>query len=579
MSKESLHQEWLKAKKPEFVTDVKYNEQEDAVFKKYANTTSPLNIRKATRSTLAPYTGAWTRKEAIHLLNRTMFGAKPADVATALSSSVAAAVSDLVYNVPNPFPDCYNWYENTYADTTGVALGSSWINATYGDGTINYYRTIGLQGTWIKNMVNQNFSLQEKMTLFLSSLVPVAYSAVGDCRFLYRYTKLVSHYALGNYKNFLKAVTKDGAMLYFLNGYINNKYSPDENYARELQELFSVGKFGGQQFAEDDVREAAKVLTGWRIDDVAITTNFDNNYHDTGNKIFSAFYNNTVITGQSGPTAGDTELDALLTMILSGQSAQVSAKYICRKLYRFFVYYDIDANIEANIIAPLATTFINSNWDFKPVLQQLFGSEHFFEVQSQGCYIRTPLDMCIGLIRTMNVQPDPATTFEDDHWLYVRHFYNCNDMGMAPGEVPNVSGFKSYYQSPQWHQLFINSNSLPKRMRWTDNLLTNYGHYVNGTTSFKADLPAFAASLSNPADPDVLLQDIVAYLFGVPVSATKYAYFKGILMNGQTNNSYWTTAWNDYLSNPTDPNFLNVVSNRLRLTITQMLRMAEHQLC
>lgn len=559
--------------------NIAYDITKDEAFNKAANKTSPLNIRKKTRSTLAPYTGVWNDSTAIHLLNRAMFGAKPSDVTTAISLTPSTTVDALLNNTPSAYPIGLNWYENTYADTTGVAFGNSWINADYGDGTIDYYRKIGLQAMWMKNIMTQNFSLQEKMVLFLYNLVPVQFQLVGDARFLYQYIQLLHQYALGNYKDFIRDMTKDGAMLYFLNGYINNKYSPDENYGRELQELFTVGKEGGQQYAEADVQAAAKVLTGWRVDSANISTFFDPTFHDTTNKTFSAFYNNTTITGQSGSNAGDIELDALLAMIMGGQSGITAANYICKKLYRFFVYYDIDSNIETNIIAPLATTLINNNWELKPVLEQLLKSEHFFDIQSQGCYIKTPIDKICGLTRVLSVPVDPLTTFEDEYWLYVRQWYYADAMGMGVGEAPNVSGFKPYYQNPQWQELFINSNTHPKRLQWTDQLLTAYGHYVNGSTSYKANLPLFASTLSNPADPDVLVADVVKHCFGLPVSQTKRNYFKAILLSNQTNNSYWTNAWNDYIASPTDPTALAVVTNRLRLMLTEMFRMAEHQLC
>jgi Protein of unknown function (DUF1800) len=565
--------------KSEFRVKENYDVNKDAVFNKYANTISPLATKKKSRSTLAPYAGPWTSKEAIHLLRRTMFGSKPSDVNAILGLTANNAVDLLFSTIPAPYPDGLNWYENSYADITGVAFGASWVNADWGDGTQDYYRQLGMKGMWLKNIINQNLSIHEKMVMFLYSLVPVSFSQIGDARFEYQYVQLLHQYATGNYKDFLRDITKNGAMLYFLNGYVNNKYSPDENYARELQELFSVGKDGSQQYTENDVREVAKVLTGWRIDDVNRTTFFDVNYHTTANKQFSAFYGNTTIIGQTGANAGDVELDDLLNMIFSGQSAVAASKYICKKLYRFFVYYDIDANTQANIIDPLAATMVANNFDLVPVLKQLFKSEHFFDTLSQGCYIKTPLDVTCGLIRTLSVTPDVATTFEDDNWLFARMAYYTDRMGMQPSEVPNVSGYKPYYQSPQWHQLFVNSNTHPKRMEWVDNLLTNYGFYVNGTTSYKANLPLFASSLSNPYDPDILIDDVIKYTFGLSISQARKDYFKAILLNNNSSNSYWTLAWTAYVGNPTDPIALGTVTTRLRLMLTEMFRLPEQHLC
>ena len=176
-------------------------------------------------------------------------------------------------------------------------------------------------------------------------------------------------------------------MLYYLNGYLNTNTSPDENYARELQELFTIGKENTPNYTEDDVKAAAKVLTGWRINTTTTlpTVYFDSTKHHTSNKLFSSFYGNTTIAYQSGSN-GALETDALMDMVFSKQ--QEVAKFICRKLYRFFIYYTIDNTVEANVITPLAQIFINNNWDIVPVLKTLYKSEHFFELNSKGCIIK-----------------------------------------------------------------------------------------------------------------------------------------------------------------------------------------------
>jgi uncharacterized protein (DUF1800 family) len=555
-----------------------YDIEQDIVFKKYSNQSKPITTKK-TRSSILPYVGAWNKPLAIHLIRRTMFGAKPTDVNTVLAMTPSAAVDALLNNAPNPFAAPVNYYENIYADTTGVALGATWINADYGDGSINYYREVGHKGMWLRNLINQNLSIHEKMVLFLHNLVPVQSQAVGDARFEFRYHMLLRQYATGNYKAFLKDVTKNGAMLYYLNGYANNKFSPDENYARELQELFSVGKEGGQQYLETDVIEAAKVLTGWRVDSNTLSVSFDPVYHETANKTFSAFYNNTVITGQAGANGGDLELDALLNMIFSGNSAQVVAKYVCRKLYRFFMHYEVDATIEANIIAPLAQTFITSNWELKPVIAQLFKSQHFFDLAGMGSYIKNPLDFAAGIMRTMNVQPNPASTLEEFHNAYIYQNSYIAGIGMRLLDPPNVSGNKAYYQAPEFHQLWINSNTYPKRLRWCDNLVSNYGFYVSAAIQLKSNLAGFVATLSNPSNPDMVVDEIINYFYGVDLSVSKRAYFKAYLFNNNTNPLYWTNAWNDYIGSPGNVSFQNIVNNRLRNLLREMLHMEENNLC
>jgi hypothetical protein len=372
-----------------------YDATKDAQVLKYGNQQSPLAFKKM-RSGLTPYTGAWNKSIALHLLKRTTMGPRQQDIASLLALTPGAAVDALLNNTYNSLPVPVNYYEATYADPNNVPLGSTWINAPYGDGTVDYYRAMGLNADWLRTIINQNVSIIEQMTLLVYNLVPIQRSAVS-AKQLYYYLQLVRQYALGNYKAFIKAITKDSGMLVYLNGFLNNKYSPDENYGRELQELFTVGKDGGQQFTEDDVQTSAKVLTGWRVDFTDYTMFYDDTLHDTNAKTFSAFYNNTTINGVSGPTGGDAELDALLTMIFSGQSGVETAKHIVRRIYSHFIYYNIDASVEANIITPLAQTFINSNWELKPVLAQLLKSDHFFETLQQGCMIKTPLQLVAGL--------------------------------------------------------------------------------------------------------------------------------------------------------------------------------------
>src|SRR5262249_18825046 len=146
---------------------------------------------------------------------------------------------------------------------------------------------------------------------------------------------------------------------------------------------------------------AARLLTGWTISETTDVVSFDPAKHDTNSKTFSSFFSSTVVAGQSGATAGDTELDALLNMIFAKQ-VEVS-EFIIRKIYRWFCYYIIDANTENNVIKPLALQFRTGNWEIKPVLATLFKSEHFFDALNQGCLIKSPIDMLVGLCREYNI--------------------------------------------------------------------------------------------------------------------------------------------------------------------------------
>ena len=254
-------------------------------------------------------------------------------------------------------------------------------------------------------------------------------------------------------------------------------------------------------------------MTGWRINNTTYVSYFDPNRHDTANKQFSSFYNNTIITGRAGAN-GALETDDLLTMIFAKNEV---AEFIVRKLYRWFVYYSIDAATESNVIQPLAVIFRNSNYDIKPVLTTMLKSEHFFDVLNQGCQIKSPLDQVISCMREFGVVfPDPVTFYAEVYGMWNYMFNWGVTMNQNLGDPPNVSGWPSYYQTPSFYELWINSDTLPKRNRFTDTMITN-GYTRNGK-KIVIDAVAFTQTLPNPGDPNVLIDDALAMLFRVDLS-------------------------------------------------------------
>lgn len=339
---------------------------------------------------LSPYSGQWTNNEVAHLLKRTMFAATKTDIQYFHSRTVSDAVDELLNNVRIPLPPVrdYGLIEDEFGvlyDDMGVAKGATWVNdsnltsSPQVTGTINQLRVNSLMKWWAGLIVDQQRSIEEKMVLFWHHHFSVQKEEVGDSQILYRHHKLLRDSALGNVKKLTRDVCIDPAMLIHLNGFLNSKKAPDENFARELQELFTIGRGDDSGFTEDDVIAAARVLTGWRFNtDPTVVTLFDLGDHDTGKKTFSPFYNNTVISGSSD---GYTELDALINMIYATEE---SCRFICRKLYKWFVFYDIDDTVEQNVIIPLAAILRNNNFEIKPVLSALFKSEHFFRCGQPG---------------------------------------------------------------------------------------------------------------------------------------------------------------------------------------------------
>lgn len=554
---------------------------EDKLFQKYANHKLPGGLAKAT-GTLNAYSGPWTEAEVIHLLRRTTFGLKPADVQTLLSMSPGAAVDYLFSNAPAspPNPPINNYYNGGYTDPTGVNPGATWVNAPFGDGTVNSKRRVSLTAWWMGLILNQNLSILEKMTWFWHNHFATEITVIGDARAAYIHHAMLRANALGNFKALTKAVTKDPAMLIYLNGRYNTKTAPDENYGRELQELFTVSKYNTPNYSEDDVKAAARVLTGWQVNLGAtpVSSVFTPSRHDTGNKQFSSFYNNAAIAGLSG-AAGATEADALVDMIFT-QAATQTARWICTKLYRFFVYYDTvtDPTVSSAIIGGMVTQLIASNWDVVPAIKLLLKSQHFFDANSRGCYIRTPLDYYAGIFRTFNIQLPQSFDAQKTYaiWNTLRGYAAL--AGLDLGEPPNVSGFPAYYQDPEYYELWINSSTFPQRLEFADLMLSS-GFTAGTGTAIKIDALAFADGFANADNPGKLVQYCCEYLLGVDISQTHKDTLKvATLLSGQTTDSYWTQAWQAYKSNPTAAN-TNIVKSRLTSLLTELMHLPEHNLC
>ena len=428
-----------------------------------------------TFSGLNPYSGPWTVNEVAHLLKRTMFGASPDDINYFKALSMGQSVDELLtIPVTAPAPPVKN-YSNTNIPVTdpdfNIPMGSTWvnINTTDADGL----RRASFKAWWMGLIINQDRNIREKMTMFWHNHFSTETNEIDRAIWAYNNNVLCRQNALGNFKQFVRAVTLDVAMLRYLNGYLNNNTAPDENYARELQELFTLGKENNPNYIEDDVKKAARVLTGWKINGTANTYSFNANQHDTGNKQFSSFYNSTTITGRTGATAGDLELTDLINMIFS-KSMEVS-RHIVKKLYRYFVYYKIDAATEANVINPLAQILVSNNWEIKPVLSALFKSDHFYDVLNQGCFIKTPLDLVAGSCREFGVVFPASTDYVNAYnmWSYLQNFTALLQQNI--GDPPDVAGWKAFYQEPQFHEIWINTDTYPRRNLFTD-LMINSGY-------------------------------------------------------------------------------------------------------
>jgi uncharacterized protein (DUF1800 family) len=538
----------------------------------------PVQFAKPARvlSGINPYASQWTTNEVIHLLKRTMFGAKKADVDYFLGRTVSQSVDELMNpTAPNPTPPIKEYVTSTQPGTpdTNIAQGTTWVNDINNDGTVQSQRSASYKKWWTGVLVNQDRSIKEKMNFFWIDHFGNESSDIGNANWVYKQHTTIRQHTLGNYKQMVRDITLDYGMLRYLNGYLNTATAPDENYGRELQELFTLGKGPDSKYTEGDVKEAAKVLTGWRVNGANYTTFFDPTRHSTANKQFSSFYNNTIITGRTGATAGDLELNDLLNMIFAQNEV---AKFLVRKFYRWFVYYEIDAATEANVITPLADIFRSSNYDIKPVLTTLFKSEHFFDIANQGCVIKTPMDVVIGSMREFEVNMPLATDWDTNYGHWNTLYSWMINMGVNLHDPPNVAGMPAYYQEPAFHEIWITTDSLPKRNQFTD-VMTNSGYLRNGFR-MQFDFTTIAKTFSNPGNPNDLLKDALNYLYRIQVSPQTMAQMKTqMLLSNQLYDYYWTNAWSAYISNPTTANF-NTVNTRLKDLFRYIMNLSEYQL-
>ncbi|MFD2936682.1 DUF1800 domain-containing protein [Spirosoma flavum] len=511
---------------------------------------------------LDAYSQPLTAVQVAYLLRRATFGPTPGQITSLTGQTAAQIITQLLTDQPTPPPPLDLVTNKTFHDQPFVMTNS---------GKFESY----VKMWWANLMLNQPVSLLEKMTLFWSNHFVTNDSTVNDYRYMYRYNTLLRQNALGNFKTFTIAMTQEPAMLRFLNGNQNVVGTANENYARELQELFTIGRNGG--YTEDDVRAAAKVLTGWTdtgyrdATNAAISSTFRSTRHDTTDKTFSATYQNTVIKGRSGATAGLDELTDLIDMILRNVE---TPRYICRKLYRWFINSDISTDVESNVIQPLADLFRKSNFDIKPVLSALFQSQHFFDAALQGAVIKSPTDLVIGTFRFWGLQaPDQTQNltafYQIGNYIYARLKEEQQDL-LNP---PNVFGWTAYYQTG-YYQQWINSTTLGLRGYFSDSLTTN-ALKLNGKPVI--DVLAYVKTLSDPTDAAKLVNDLTTQLLAVSLNQTQKDFLTDTILLSSIPRYEWTSEWNDYAKNPTDSAKKQAVQIKLTTFLQYIFRMAEYQ--
>ncbi len=245
-----------------------------------------------------------------------------------------------------------------------------------------------LQVWWLERMIESPRPLEEKMTLFWHGHFATGYRAIEDSYHMFVQNQLFRSHAVGNFKTLVHGIIRDPAMLRYLNNNQNRKERPNENLARELMELFTLGE--GNGYTEHDIKEGARALTGYTYYDdefVDLRSRQYKRLHDPGPKN---------IFGKIGPWNGDDFVDIILTL-------DYASEFICWKLYRFFVNDQPGLPDEASqgFILKLARLLRSNDYDLKPVLRTLFMSEHFYDPANVASLIKSPVQLIVSAIRSL----------------------------------------------------------------------------------------------------------------------------------------------------------------------------------
>lgn len=522
---------------------------------------------------LEPYAGTWNREQAAHLLRRTMYGPTKAQIDAAVNMGLDELVNELFADLPVPAPPVYYDFEGD----PNVPNGQTWVDAPAPQNVtgLNAARARSLRVWTMDLMMTEGLSIREKLTLFWHN--HFAINNINDARFNYRYIETLRQHAWGNFRDLVKAMTLDPTMLRFLNGNQNTNVAPNENYARELLELFTIGK-GPQvepgdytNYTEVDVAQMARVLTGWRDrgfnngNPVPVESYFTNNRHDTGTKTLSHRFDSVSISNM-----GDQEYAHLVDIIFG--KAEV-ARFISRKLYRWFVYYDIDESTEQNVIEPMAQLLISNDYDIKPVLQTLLRSAHFHDMLSVGPMIRQPYDFVFTLLKTTGV-PMPADPTQRNNVLF-RLFQLVTTMEMTYYNLPDVAGWKAYYQEPLYYRSWITANTLLMRSAYTK-AIAGPGQVYNGFRLRMQPLD-WIATFDDPFDPNLMIEEMVRLLCPQPLVANQLVALKEVLLPGLPDYE-WSVEYGDYLADPTNAALRDAVTTKLRNLITALLGLPEYYL-
>jgi len=322
--------------------------------------------------------------EARHLLNRTSFAAQVDEINEFAKLTRAQAVDRLLAETTRqasyPPPAWSQTYERAYRPemTQEERMKANRRELVE--------RGLELRTWWVAEMLSTPSPFTERMTLFWHNHFATSQQKSRSATLMYRQNVLLRKYATGNFAAMLREVGKDPAMLIYLDGAQNRKGAPNENFAREVMELFTLGE---GHYTEQDVKEAARAFTGWSIDGDSGEFRFRRAIHDDGVK---------KVLGQEGRFNGDDMITILLQQSATGE-------FVVGKLWRDFVSPEPDAAG----VKKLAVDWRAANYEIKPLLREMLLSDAFWASQNRGVLVKSPVDLVIGSLRQFRFSvEDPA---------------------------------------------------------------------------------------------------------------------------------------------------------------------------
>ncbi|MGN6627975.1 MAG: DUF1800 domain-containing protein [Tepidisphaeraceae bacterium] len=402
---------------------------------------------------LAPFTPTdddpWDRVKAAHLLNRAGFGGTVDEVEKVYKLGPVDAVNWLMdfpngasdEIAPDDGPDLsgIEGYPRSFADRQRIFRNKTpeerqilqqQMNQANGEAL----RAISLW--WIKRMASCAYPLHEKLTFFWHGHFTTSARDERSAWLMWQQNETLRAHAAGNFGQFVHAISHDPAMLDYLNNQQNRKAHPNENYARELMELFTLG-IGN--YTEDDVKQVARAFTGWAHDGESfVFRKFD---HDTGVKSF---------LGRTGNFDGDDAINIILQQ-------RSCAPYICGKLWAYFV----NENVDALVVQSLGQLFRDENYEIRPVLRTMFASRAFYAPQNIGAIIKCPVQLVVGTTRQLQVQQQGRGNFGFLQGA-------LQQMGQVPLQPPNVKGWPGGRLWINTSTLFVRQNTALALANMTD---------------------------------------------------------------------------------------------------------------